>query len=66
MGQISDDIMEGFQCGNCGVCFCEPHGFPVLCESCWEAAEKEQRVKKTKFNAVFADGCFQKELLDEI
>ena len=34
MGQIADDIIDGFQCSHCGICFEEEHGHPVLCEDC--------------------------------
>lgn len=35
MGDIADDIICGFQCSGCGVCFEDEHGFPVLCVSCY-------------------------------
>jgi hypothetical protein len=36
MGEITDDILDGFQCSGCGVCFEKEHGYPVLCGYCWE------------------------------
>lgn len=33
---IHDDIVSGFQCSHCGVCFEDEHGYPVLCESCFK------------------------------
>ena len=41
MGEIADDIIEGFQCSWCGVCFEEEHGYPVVCSSCWNDEKKE-------------------------
>ncbi len=38
MGEIADDIINGFQCSWCGTCFEEEHGYPVACQSCWEEA----------------------------
>ena len=35
MGDISEDIRSGFQCSECGTCFNEEHGFPVLCAGCF-------------------------------
>ncbi len=34
MGDIADDIIEGFQCSWCGQCFEEEHGYPVVCKTC--------------------------------
>ena len=42
MGEIADDIINGFQCSWCGVCFKEEHGYPVICEDCWKNATKKQ------------------------
>jgi hypothetical protein len=50
MGDIADDIINGFQCSWCGVCFEEENGFPVACESCW--AEALDDVKKGKLKDV--------------
>lgn len=38
MGDIADDVMNGFQCSWCGVCFEKEHGYPVACKICWEEA----------------------------
>lgn len=35
MGQIADDIMNGFQCSGCGICFEGEHGFAVFCRGCY-------------------------------
>ena len=35
MGQIADDIINGFCCHGCGMYFVEEHGFPVLCDECY-------------------------------
>lgn len=34
MGQIADDIVDGFMCSWCGTCFEKDHGYPVLCKAC--------------------------------
>lgn len=36
MGEIADDMVCGFQCSGCGVCFENEHGYPVLCGSCYK------------------------------
>ena len=35
MGEIADDALEGFACSWCGIYFEEPHGYPVLCQTCY-------------------------------
>lgn len=29
-------MIIGLSCGSCGIYFDEKHGFPVLCEDCFE------------------------------
>ena len=41
MGEIADDMLDGFMCSWCGVYFVEEHGYPVACDSCWQDAKKE-------------------------
>jgi Pyruvate/2-oxoacid:ferredoxin oxidoreductase delta subunit len=36
MGKSALDMLRGVQCSGCGVCFVRAHGFPVLCEYCWD------------------------------
>lgn len=36
MGEIANDMIDGFCCSCCGIYFTEEHGFPVYCEECWE------------------------------
>ncbi len=43
MGEVADDILSGLQCSWCGVMFEADHGYPVVCEDCWENAKPEQR-----------------------
>lgn len=37
MGQIADDMVAGFQCSHCGICFEAAHNYPVLCRECFKA-----------------------------
>lgn len=46
MGQIADDMINGFQCSWCGVCFEGEHGYPVACHSCWREAMKDPKNRK--------------------
>lgn len=43
MGQISDDVVNGLCCSHCGIYFEEEHGFPVLCESCFDSETEEEK-----------------------
>jgi len=36
MGEMADDLIDGYSCSHCGIYFEEAHGFPVLCESCFK------------------------------
>ena len=54
MGEIADDMIEGFCCSLCGVYFEKEHGFPVLCKDCWNDASEEDKKHYSK--------AFEKEL----
>jgi len=36
MGEIVDDMIDGWSCSVCGMYFEESHGYPVLCDDCHE------------------------------
>lgn len=40
MGEIAEDMIDGHCCSYCGVYFEQEHGYPVLCDSCWESSEE--------------------------
>lgn len=42
MGQIADDMVSGFMCSWCGVCFEEEHEYPVVCEGCGRDVTDEE------------------------
>ena len=63
MGEIANDIINGLMCSDCGVYFDEEHGYPVLCDSCWQQAKEDGRLKKGK--EITTDGK-QKHLFKEI
>ena len=48
MGDIADDVLAGFQCSGCGVCFEKEHGYPVLCGACWSRAPKSERARLSR------------------
>lgn len=54
MGDIADDIIEGFQCSCCGICFEDAHGYPVVCRGCWNDMSPKERED------------YQKAALDEL
>lgn len=42
MGQLADDMINGFSCSECGVYFEKEHGHPVLCKDCFEDIEQDE------------------------
>ena len=42
-GDIADDIVNGFQCSHCGICFEAEHGHPVLCHDCYDDETPQER-----------------------
>ena len=45
MGEMADDIIEGFSCCLCGVYFEDEHGYPVVCKDCWTHLDKKERTQ---------------------
>lgn len=43
MGEIANDMVQGFCCSDCGVYFEAEHGYPVLCRSCWKQTSPRDR-----------------------
>ncbi len=43
MGQATDDLVNGFVCSYCGIFFQEEHGYPVICEDCWNDLTPAER-----------------------
>ena len=33
---LAEEAMEGYCCSRCGTKFIAPHGYPVLCKSCYQ------------------------------
>ena len=36
MAQLANDMIVGRSCSECGIYFEKEHGYPVLCEDCFE------------------------------
>lgn len=36
MGEMADDMVDGWTCSHCGTYFKSSHGYRVLCRSCFE------------------------------
>ena len=34
VGELADDMVDGFSCSWCGIYFKRPHEYPVVCKSC--------------------------------
>ena len=43
MGEMADDLVEGWTCSLCGCCFETEHGYPVVCKECWADLTPEDR-----------------------
>lgn len=43
MGQLADDMIEGYSCSLCGVYFEEEHGHPVVCQSFWNDLSDDEK-----------------------
>lgn len=43
MGQIADDMINGYCCSLCGVYFEDEHGYPVVCKGCWDNLSEEDK-----------------------
>ena len=43
MGDTSDWILEGDMCAYCTTAWFTSHGFPTLCDNCWDKSTEEQR-----------------------
>lgn len=43
MGQLAEDVVSGFMCSSCGVCFEKEHGHPVTCRDCWSHLTPAER-----------------------
>ena len=43
MGQIANDIIDGYCCSLCGTYFTKEHGYPVICKDCWKSLSKKER-----------------------
>ena len=48
MTELTDDIINGFQCAWCEVYFEKEHGYQVVCDHCWEHATNEERKSGVK------------------
>jgi rubredoxin len=48
MGEIADDMVNGFSCSLCGIYFQEEHGYPVVCETCWNDLNKREKKQYQK------------------
>ena len=47
-GEISDDIVDGAICSMCLMWFEETHGYPVLCDECYDEMTPAERAGQQK------------------
>ena len=45
MGQIAEDVINGFQCSWCGQLFKGEHGYPVVCYDCGHGVSNKELEK---------------------
>lgn len=43
MGEMAQDVIEGFCCSVCCTYFEEEHGYPVVCKVCARGMSKKNR-----------------------
>lgn len=43
MGELANDMVDGYSCSHCGVYFEKPHDYPVLCHDCYDRETKAER-----------------------
>ena len=48
MGSIASGVIRGFMCAHCGTCFDGEHGYPVLCEDCYDSETVEESAGLSK------------------
>lgn len=46
MGEIADDMIDGACCSYCGVYFEQEHGYPVICDHCWNDEQLSEQEKR--------------------
>ena len=59
---LAGDILDGFSCSYCGVCFEKKHGYPVLCKDCWKNTIKSMKTAKRILDKLGFQKAFLKEL----
>lgn len=59
MGEMADDMIEGYSCSWCGIYFRRPHGFPVICSSCWKQYKYKQNNPKMSTAQFLKDYALQ-------
>ena len=52
---MKEDVAKGLCCLSCGVYFISEHGYPVLCEYCWETWTMEDRPKDSLIKATLEE-----------
>jgi hypothetical protein len=62
MGVIADDMINGFMCSWCGICFEEEHGYPVLCRGCYKDWLDDGHTKKELLKEHGIQPAINKEL----
>jgi hypothetical protein len=43
MGEMAEDIIDGFCCELCCCYFEKQHGYPVVCKECWDDLTPEEK-----------------------
>ena len=41
MGELADEMIDGWSCSRCGIYFVEGHGHEVICKSCYKDETEE-------------------------
>jgi len=52
MGDLADDMIEGYSCSWCGIYFMDSHEYPVVCKTCAEGKSDKELLKLGVQNAI--------------
>ena len=65
MGELADNMIDGGSCSWCGIEFRENHGFPVICQYCyneWKKENSKEHTTKTLLQKFALQLAFEKEV----
>lgn len=52
---MADDLIDGLCCSWCGIYFEESHGYPVLCDDCWNDPDCTEEDKENLQRSLYSE-----------